>query len=84
MFGKSSRNQPALTTYRAAQPPRPRRDLVYQVFLIPTHRLIVFNNACVQLGIFCLAQEGYRFWTDDRPYQQHRMGHTEVGFWRDQ
>ncbi len=34
--------------------------------------------------VFIGPQEGYRFWTDDRPYQQHRMGNREVGFWRDQ
>src|SRR5438309_4332280 len=42
-------------TYHAAQPPRPRHDLVYHVPLTPILRLKVLNNTGVQLVVFGLA-----------------------------
>jgi hypothetical protein len=44
VFGKRSSNLAAFGTYHAAQPPGPRCDLVYQIFLAPTFWLKVFNN----------------------------------------
>jgi len=42
VFGKSSMNLTALTTYEPAKPPRPHGGLFHPKFFEPADRLIVF------------------------------------------
>ncbi len=55
MFGKSSINLTALTTYESPKSPRPHCDLFHPEIFEPANRLIVFTNASIEVVVFVLA-----------------------------
>jgi hypothetical protein len=52
--GKSASDQPSLTTYESAKPPRPRRDPFYPEFFQPTDRLIMVTDTSIEVIVFAL------------------------------